>query len=127
MMSDIITLNIPSKPEYLLTARLAASSVASRMGFDVNDIEDIKTATAESLVIMMHQQHCEEIKIAFLNHPERLEVTVVCTLRSKSHIEPSEEDDSLSKYLIEALADGLELDEEDGRINKIQFKKKLQR
>ena len=126
-MSDKVTLIIPSKPEYLLTARLTGSSVASRMGFDINDIEDIKTATAESLLIMMHQQATKDIEITFVNSLESLEITVRGILGDAPKKTSDSGDSSLSKYLIEALADGLEFDEEGGQINKIRFSKKFQR
>jgi len=126
-MSDRITLQIPSKPDYLLTARLAASSVASRMGFDVNDIEDIKTAIAESLLIIIHQNKSAAIAIAFLNEGESLTVEVEGVLGDVPEIEFENEDISLSRYLIEALADDSNFEENDGLIGKIQFSKKLQR
>lgn len=126
-MSDEITLKIPSKPEYLLTARLAASSIGSRMGFNINDIEDIKTAIAESLLVIMHQQNANEIEINFINNPDSLEVTVSGVSGVAPNIDFGDEDSSLGRYLIDALSDNLEFDESDGIINKIHFTKKLQR
>ena len=126
-MADRITLKIPAKPDYLLTARLAASSVASRMGFDVNDIEDIKTATAESLLIIIYQQKSEAIDITFINKEESLSVEAAGVPGSSPEIECDNEDGSLSRYLIEALADESMFEEKDGNINKIHFSKNLQR
>jgi len=45
---DTITLVLPSKPEYVSVARLTISGIASRMGFDIEVIEDIKLAVAEA-------------------------------------------------------------------------------
>ena len=126
-MDDRITLKIPAKPDYLLTARLAASSIASRMGFDVNDIEDLKTATAESLLIIIHQQKSEAIDITFINEEKSLAVQAVGVPGITPELEYETEDSSLSRYLIEALADESLFEEKDGQINKIHFTKNLQR
>ncbi|NJD03154.1 MAG: anti-sigma regulatory factor [Ruminiclostridium sp.] len=45
--SDNIRLVLPFKAEYVSIARLTASGVANRVGFDIETIEDIKVAVAE--------------------------------------------------------------------------------
>lgn len=45
--SDRIELVLPFKAEYVSIARLTASGVANRVGFDIETIEDIKVAVAE--------------------------------------------------------------------------------
>ena len=45
---DTIKFMIPGKPEYLTMVRLAISSVATTCGFDLDAIEDIKTAVGEA-------------------------------------------------------------------------------
>lgn len=45
---DSIRFEIPGKPAYLTMVRLALSSVATTAGFDLDDIEDIKTAVTEA-------------------------------------------------------------------------------
>lgn len=47
-MSDNISLSLPSKSEYVSIARLTASVIANNMGFDFDDIEDIKVAVGEA-------------------------------------------------------------------------------
>lgn len=45
---DHLTFTIPGKPEYLTMIRLAIGSVATTAGFDLDAIEDIKTAVSEA-------------------------------------------------------------------------------
>ncbi|SCG84588.1 anti-sigma B factor [Proteiniborus sp. DW1] len=45
---DCIKLSIPNKAEYVSVVRLTTSAIASRMGFDIEEIEDIKVAIAEA-------------------------------------------------------------------------------
>lgn len=47
-MSDNLSISVPSKPEYVNVIRLTASAIASRVGFDIEQIEDIKVAVAEA-------------------------------------------------------------------------------
>ncbi|NLO07342.1 MAG: anti-sigma B factor RsbW [candidate division WS1 bacterium] len=44
----VIEVTLPSRPEYLLVARLATSGVGLRAGLTVDDIEDLKVAVAEA-------------------------------------------------------------------------------
>ncbi|MDY2959885.1 MAG: ATP-binding protein [Hornefia sp.] len=45
---DKINFIIPGKPEYLTMVRLAIGSIASNAGFNLEEIEDIKTAVCEA-------------------------------------------------------------------------------
>jgi serine/threonine-protein kinase RsbW len=126
-MNDTITLTIPAKPDYLLTARLTASSVASRMGFDINDVEDIKTAAAESMLIIMQCKKYSDVTIEIVNTGSELMASVVGVEGSAPYIDIENDDNSLGRYLIEALADESIFEETDGQISRIRFKKKLQR
>ena len=45
---DNLKISIPGKPEYLTMVRLAATSIASMAGFDIEAAEDIKTAVSEA-------------------------------------------------------------------------------
>ncbi|MDR2156182.1 MAG: ATP-binding protein [Clostridiales Family XIII bacterium] len=47
-MSDTLKLMVPGKPEYVGTVRLAVSSLANKVGFDIEAIEDIKVAVSEA-------------------------------------------------------------------------------
>lgn len=43
-----VELRLPNRPEFVAVARLAVAAVASRMAFNINDIEDIKVAIGEA-------------------------------------------------------------------------------
>ena len=45
---DNLKFTIPGKPEYLTMVRLAISSIATTAGFDLDALEDIKTAVCEA-------------------------------------------------------------------------------
>ena len=126
-MNDAISLIIPAKPDYLLTARLTASSVASRMGFDINDVEDIKTAAAECMLIIMRQRKHAKVQLEIVNSGEKIQVRVFGLEGEAPDIDIEADESSLSRYLIEALADESSFEEENSEISRILFTKKLQR
>ncbi|HSH35045.1 ATP-binding protein [Schnuerera sp.] len=50
MEKDIFKLTIPSKPDYISVARLTSSSIANKIGFNIEDIDDIKVSIAEACI-----------------------------------------------------------------------------
>ncbi len=52
----------PAKPEYLLSLRLVTSSITSRLGLDIEQIEDTKIAVSEACTMVM--QHFTEDVLA---------------------------------------------------------------
>ena len=47
-MYESVSIKLPSKSEYVSIARLTASVLANNMGFNIEDIEDIKVAVGEA-------------------------------------------------------------------------------
>ena len=47
-MADKLQFVIPGKPQYITIVRLAVGSAANTAGFNVEEIEDIKTAVSEA-------------------------------------------------------------------------------
>ncbi len=47
-MSDRITINLPCKKEFVVVARMTATVVASKLNFNIEEIEDIKIAVSEA-------------------------------------------------------------------------------
>ncbi len=48
LMNEMISISLPYKPEYVSIARLTASAIANKMGFNIEEIEDIKVAISEA-------------------------------------------------------------------------------
>jgi serine/threonine-protein kinase RsbW len=48
--SDNIVMVLPYKPEYVSIVRLTLSGIASRMGFDIEVIEDMKVAVQRFVI-----------------------------------------------------------------------------
>ncbi len=57
LQKEVIELCLPKNPAYVATARLTASSIAIRAGFDVTEIEDIKAAVSEGCAYLIKATH----------------------------------------------------------------------
>lgn len=53
-MKDTLLFCFPAKPEYVFPLRLMMSGVATRMGFDIDKVNDVKTAISEACVLILN-------------------------------------------------------------------------
>jgi|HubBroStandDraft_1064217.scaffolds.fasta_scaffold175775_2 serine/threonine-protein kinase RsbW len=61
---ELVELRIPSRPEWVALARLAAATVANRLHFPIEEIEDVKLAVAEACAaVIQHEGHGEFIDL----------------------------------------------------------------
>ena len=61
---ELVELRIPARPEWVALARLAAATVANRIHFSLEEIEDVKIAVAEACAaIIQHDAHGEFIDL----------------------------------------------------------------
>jgi serine/threonine-protein kinase RsbW len=50
-MSDTVVLTVPAKGEYALAVRVLASVVATRVGLDIDGVDDFKLAAEETFIL----------------------------------------------------------------------------
>ena len=119
MSGDIIRLEFPARPEYILAVRLVVSAVAERGGFGIEDIEDLKVASAEACILLL------EAKPDVLRIVITMEDGMSLEFSAQGQGGPGEEpqEESLSQYLLEALVDSCKIDEEDGVVKAVRFNK----
>ncbi len=110
MKKDIINLKIPSKPDYISVVRLTSSAIASNMGLNIEEIEDIKVSIAEACINAINKSN--EINIQFEIEKDKLTMKV-------DNVQPLEEDEvNLNKELelgiliIKSLMDEVNFSEE---------------
>lgn len=79
-MTDSLSISVPSKPEYVSVVRLTASAVASRVGFNVEELEDIKVAVAEACTNAIKHGICEKgenFDVKFFLDQEKISIHVI--------------------------------------------------
>lgn len=74
---ELVELRIPARAEWVALARLAAATVANRLHFSIEEIEDVKLAVAEACAaIIQHDGHGEFLFLACEASPEALRIRV---------------------------------------------------
>jgi serine/threonine-protein kinase RsbW len=106
---DGIRLSLPFKAEYVSIARLTASGVANRIGFDMEIIEDIKVAVAEvcNKFVGADSKTAGYYNILFMISPKRLGIIFECEDENLNGLF-DETEDELGISIINALMDEVE-------------------
>ncbi len=105
---DIVELVIPFKAEYVSIARLTASGIANRAGFNIDTVEDIKVAIAEvcNKMVKYKSKTAESYKIIFNQTLQNLTIAFDCEDKSLKCMFDNEED-KLAISLINAFMDSV--------------------
>jgi serine/threonine-protein kinase RsbW len=115
---DRIALVLPYKADYVSVARLTASGIASRIGFDIETIEDIKVAVSEvcSRIINAAAGLEGNYEVLFDVSEAGLDITFTSSIE-KIRCIFKEDEDGLGLALINAFMDKVEYcPENDGYI-----------
>jgi serine/threonine-protein kinase RsbW len=112
----VVELTIPSDPEFVGVARLAARAVGDRLPLSIDDIEDIRLAVGEACAAAIERaaerrESASTVQIRCLIEPARLVVEVAGRASLDSKPEPTDpplevgEERQLGGLLIELLMD----------------------
>lgn len=122
---DTVSVLVPSKPEYVSVVRLTASGIASRMGFDIDDIEGIKVSISEVINRMIDKRiSFDGIKIDFHLYSDLIRIDFRLSGSSPRDIFESEEG-NFALEIIRSLMDEVNLNWHDGA--SLSMIKKLER
>lgn len=104
---DSVQLTLPSKPDYVSTARLVSSSIANKIGFNIDEIEDIKVAISEicSIFVKKTDESCEYI-LNFIIKENKLVVAFKCPCFVGNIFD--NDDEAFASAIITALMDSVE-------------------
>ncbi len=124
---DEIRLSIPNKPEYVGVARLTVAAIASRIGFDIEKIEDMKIAVSEACnnAIIHGCKYCDEgeYNINFTLTEKKLTISVYdkgegCKHELEDIRKPNYnnlKEGGLGIFIIKSLMDDVEIESEKGK------------
>ena len=106
---DSIILTLPCKPGYVSVARLTASGIASRSGFDIDTVEDIKVAVSEvcNRIISLADTPDRQYEIRFDIYSDKLKVYFNSDIDNINCLF-SEDGDGLGIAIINAFMDEVE-------------------
>jgi serine/threonine-protein kinase RsbW len=105
-----IELRIPPDPAYVRVARLAAGDMGGRVGFSVDELDDVRLAVDELCAVLIEAGGSAlELR---MQARDRTLVINGCTFDAKTAAAPSD----LSEMLIEALVDSYTITTENREI-----------
>ncbi len=115
--NDNVTLILPAKGEYVSTARLTASSVSTRAGFNIDEVEDIKVAVSEvcNIILSRTENNISQYRISFDINTDNIKITFTAENSTLNCFEQSIENE-YGLYIMKALMDSVELCNEDHSI-----------
>jgi serine/threonine-protein kinase RsbW len=128
---DYVEIRVPAKAQYIGIARLTISGLASRLGFNYDEIEDLKIATSEAVtnaVQHAYQGKEGEVVVGCALFEDKIEIMIADHGESfnyeetKKDIGPYNEleeveflrEGGLGLYLMETLMDEVKVHHEEG-------------
>jgi serine/threonine-protein kinase RsbW len=106
-LADEVRLEVPAMPEFLRLARLTASGLGSRLGFTVDQVEDLKLAIDELCFGLTGPNgRPGSVNVRFRLGPGSLEVSGDGVFEDE---QVTPEQSELSKLILDALVDEHEL------------------
>lgn len=97
-------LTLPAQPEFVSVARLTLAGIAARLGFDVEQVEDIRIAVAEAMTLLLPEAHDgTRIELAANWTAARFEIEV--GRDGGPRLELEDEDAQVAVMVLEALMD----------------------
>jgi hypothetical protein len=111
---DIVELNIPVGGDLMVLARLTTATVASRVGFDVEEIEDLRLAVNELCVSLVGDWGQGRLALRFAWDDDEVEVSCIhhsVTAIGYINLTPPH---VLTQSILDALVDDYGRDGESG-------------
>lgn len=76
MECEKISINLSSNPNFVSVIRLTTSGIASKMGFTLDDIEDLKVSISEACTNAIKHSKESEFYLTFYVYEDRLTIEV---------------------------------------------------
>jgi len=128
---ETISMEISSNPEYVSIIRLTTSGIANKVGFSIEDIEDIKVAVSEACTNAIKHSEDSKITLMFTIIGNGLQIDIkdkgkgydMQSIPKPNLNEPKES--GLGLFIIDALMDDVEIKSEDNQGTSIKMTKYL--
>lgn len=108
-----VELCIPSQAEYVTTLRLVTASIAQKMQFDVEAIDDLRVCVSEAINYLLPSN--DSIRVRFREERDRLVIEI-----GAKREETRDEGYTLHRQIMETLLDGVETENETLRLTKLR-------
>jgi serine/threonine-protein kinase RsbW len=114
MTGETIRLTVPAALEYVRIVRLTASGVASRLGFDVEEIEDLRVAVDELASLVVESADGGDLSVQFAVQDSALRIEGEAALAA-GRADNARVDD-LTAQILAAVVDEWDLSTSEGSV-----------
>jgi serine/threonine-protein kinase RsbW len=118
---DQVVLTFPARGDLVVLARLVASAISTRVGFDIEELEDLRLAVGELCLLALQGSDARhgDLHLEFTVSPEALDIS--CTLvgavpATSGPNAEGDEADELSEQILASLVDEHGRMQEDGSV-----------
>lgn len=119
MADDAIRLALPAEPDYGRVARTAVASLALRLGFAYSEIEDLRLAIDELLILLLHpDDHQGRITLRFEPTDEGLVIDAEGPTLDEHAIDASAQ--GRFERLVTPIVDALSVDDENHQVHLVK-------
>ena len=131
MTYETIKMEISANPEYVSIIRLTTSGIANKVGFCIDDIEDLKVAISEACTNAIKHSLDERFIIIYSIIENGLTIEVIDNGKGYDRSAVSKPDiDNLKEggmglFIIEALMDEVTVESQEGKGTSIKMTKYL--
>lgn len=105
-----VELKIPSDPQFLQAIRLTTSSLANRVGFDIDDIEDLKVIISEIVTYVIPLN--DEIIIHFELYEDKIKL-IVDVEKAYYDLDDLKDEAKMKRQILMTLADDINFTERE--------------
>ena len=109
---NIVRLSVPAALEYVRIVRLTGSGVASRLGFDVEEIENLRVAIDELASMAIEASDGGMLDISFRSGENELRIEGRAPAQSGAEVGI----DALTGQILKAVIDDYELRTDSGQV-----------
>ena len=110
--ANVVRLSVPAALEYVRIIRLTGSGVASRLGFDVEEIENLRVAIDELASMAIEAAEGGALDITFTTGEDDLRIEG----RAKAKASTEVGIDALTGQILKAVIDDYELRTDSGQV-----------
>lgn len=131
MTYETIKMEISANPEYVSIIRLTTSGIANKVGFCIDDIEDLKVAISEACTNAIKHSLDERFIIIYSIIENGLTIEVIDNGKGYDRNSVSEPDinnlkeGGMGLFIIEALMDEVTVESQQGKGTSIKMTKYL--
>jgi serine/threonine-protein kinase RsbW len=108
----VVRLSVPASLEYVRIVRLTGSGVASRLGFDIEEIENLRVALDELASLAIDAAAGGELEVSFFATDTELRITGRAPVANGAGVGVEE----LTAQILKAVIDDYELGTESGHV-----------